>query len=67
MEYFNLKYKNLNFFNALDKLDRYRNKKALMPWIIIVLRNFILGDYDIRDKAAKINSKLVVRTQGGKR
>ena len=46
---------------------QYRNKKALMPWIIIVLRNFILGDYDIRDKAAKINSKLVVRTQGGKR
>ena len=46
---------------------QYRNKKALMPWIIIVLRNFILGDYDIRDKASKLSSKLVVRTQGGKR
>lgn len=46
---------------------QYRNKKALMPWIIIVLRNFILGDYDIRDKASKLSSKLVVRTQGVKR
>ena len=46
---------------------QYRNKKALMPWIIIVLCNFILGDYDIRDKASKLSSKLVVRTQGGKR
>lgn len=32
MEYFNLKYKNLNFFNALDKLDRYRNKKAFIVY-----------------------------------
>ena len=46
---------------------QYRNKKALMPWIIIALRNFIFGDYDIRDKASKINSKPVVRTQGVKR
>ena len=46
---------------------QYRNKKDLMPWIIIVLRNFIWGDYDIRDKASKLSSKLVVRTQGGKR